>query len=411
MAGVREDEADLLFELSVRDAGEGQWRVEGRAPDEKGHERTAVDVVEALSGKQLADYRAKLQGAMSRPAALRGAVGLTPFRDGAGDQRIAQEFGGLLFRRLFQQQVFALYDASLQQATKPSRHRALKVRLFVELPALADVPWETLYNPGRRQHLCLDQNTPFARAGTLDTDAVEPVSTPLRILGMAPRITEFDNPLDNDTLGPVDADAEQARMQKALANQRYERLVQLSWTASGNLPDLEDRLHEPAGGAWHVFHFIGHGGFDPDRNGGEGEGFIIVQAEGETGGTRLYAQDLRNILQVPSGPQLVVLNCCSGAETKVGQLYASTAAELISGNIAAVIAMQFAISDDAAITFSSELYRWLGRGKPLPEAVTLTRMAMRRSGSPEWLTPVLYMRTRDGRLFQAQAVAGAEAGS
>jgi CHAT domain len=115
----------------------------------------------------------------------------------------------------------------------------------------------------------------------------------------------------------------------------------------------------------------------------------------------LFADDLRNILEVSSGLRLVILNSCKGASATPGTLFASTAEKLVlEGFITAVVAMQFAITDPAAIAFSAALYKQLALGKSIQTAVTRSRMALKRLGSPEWITPVLYMRTRDGRLFR-----------
>jgi hypothetical protein len=96
----------------------------------------------------------------------------------------------------------------------------------------------------------------------------------------------------------------------------------------------------------------------------------------------------------------VILNSCKGAAAAGGATYSSTAEHLVSDSFAAVIAMQFEISDQAAITFSTDLYRELANGKQIHEAVTIARLKLKQDGSPEWITPVLYMRTRNGTLFR-----------
>jgi hypothetical protein len=66
-----------------------------------------------------------------------------------------------------------------------------------------------------------------------------------------------------------------------------------------------------------------------------------------------------------------------------------------------VIAMQYDIVDQAAITFSRTFYEALVYGKPADEAVVAARKAisLTSSNTVKWGTPVLYMRSPDGVLF------------
>jgi hypothetical protein len=69
------------------------------------------------------------------------------------------------------------------------------------------------------------------------------------------------------------------------------------------------------------------------------------------------------------------------------------------------VAMQFPISDDAAVEFSSEFYASLAMLRPVDMAVTDGRLAI-HSKSPrsfEWATPVLFMRSRDGKILELAA--------
>jgi hypothetical protein len=66
--------------------------------------------------------------------------------------------------------------------------------------------------------------------------------------------------------------------------------------------------------------------------------------------------------------------------------------------------MQFPITDDAAIHFSEALYSALGAGDGVDAAVASARHEMLlQQDDVEWATPVLYLRARDGRLFDLGA--------
>jgi hypothetical protein len=88
--------------------------------------------------------------------------------------------------------------------------------------------------------------------------------------------------------------------------------------------------------------------------------------------------------------------------------YAGISAALVMAGVPAVVAMQFPISDRAAIEFTNCLYPRLAQGYPLDSAIAEARKAIRIADrkSLEWATPVLFMRTPDGRLFD---IPGSEA--
>jgi uncharacterized membrane protein len=103
--------------------------------------------------------------------------------------------------------------------------------------------------------------------------------------------------------------------------------------------------------------------------------------------------------------RLVVLNSCEGAKGGELDIYSSTAAILVRRGIAAVLAMQYAITDRAAIEFSRAFYEALADGQPIDAAVASARIAVNIeiNNSLEWGTPVLFMRSPDGVLFELEA--------
>src|SRR5215212_4066476 len=63
--------------------------------------------------------------------------------------------------------------------------------------------------------------------------------------------------------------------------------------------------------------------------------------------------------------------------------------------------MQYEITDEAAIEFSRSFYRAVAYGLPVDAAATVGRTAvsMGTDSTLEWVTPVLYMRSPDGHIF------------
>ena len=95
-----------------------------------------------------------------------------------------------------------------------------------------------------------------------------------------------------------------------------------------------------------------------------------------------------------------MLNACEGARSDASDPFAGVAQSLIQQGLPAVVAMQFEITDDAAIIFARELYGAIADGYPLEAALAEARGAIRDEGNlTEWGTPVLYSRAPDGRLF------------
>ncbi len=70
--------------------------------------------------------------------------------------------------------------------------------------------------------------------------------------------------------------------------------------------------------------------------------------------------------------------------------------------IPAVVAMRYHIFDNTAKLFADEFYRTLALGWPVDAAIQTTRNAIYREvglDQPDFATPVLYMRAKDGMIL------------
>jgi len=96
-----------------------------------------------------------------------------------------------------------------------------------------------------------------------------------------------------------------------------------------------------------------------------------------------------------------VLNSCSSGEAGADDLFSSSGAALVHSGVSAVVAMQFAVSDPAAIAFARGLYAAIAHNRSVGEAVRIGRIAIEGTGphTLEWVTPVLYLRGEDTPLF------------
>jgi hypothetical protein len=124
--------------------------------------------------------------------------------------------------------------------------------------------------------------------------------------------------------------------------------------------------------------------------------------EDDTGWARpVSGEKLGIILHDFSSLRLAILNACEGARSARSDPFAGVAGALVQRNIPAVVAMQFEISDEAAIVFAGGFYQPLASGVPVDASLAAARLAMlaERSDDIEWGTPVLFMRVPDGRIF------------
>ncbi|MFD4131386.1 CHAT domain-containing protein [Streptomyces goshikiensis] len=295
-----------------------------------------------------------------------------------------REIGTLLFDAVLSGRAGALFTAARNDVER----RGEVFRVVLRLPPeLAVLPWELLYDAQQRAYVC--------RRSTLVryVDAPEAVRRvevegPLRVLGMSavPGSLDF-----------LDAASERRRLTEALAPLRERGLVELDWVAGERWEDLMTALL--SGGPYHLFHFIGHGGFDAIR----GEGTVAFADErGEA--QPIPASRLSELLSLASPmPHLVVLNSCATAAAVTTDVFSSAGATLVR-RVPAVVAMQFSITDEAATTFAAAFYQALAHNRGVDEAVRVGRIGIssRHIDTLEWITPVLYMRTHDTHLLTVE---------
>jgi hypothetical protein len=296
-----------------------------------------------------------------------------------------RQFGAALFDALIAGDVRVLVGASRDRAA----HEGKRLRLVLRIrpPELSRLPWEFLYNTGSDEYLALTM--PLLRY----PEVLEPrrpfgVSPPLEILGMVAR------PSDRD---PLEIEEEQQWLQAALVDLERAGRVRLTWIEGQTWRDLQRTMRQ---GRWHVFHFIGHGGFDQTADEG-----IIALAD-DQGGTRLlHAGDLSLLLRDHASLRLVLLNACDTGRAGALDPFSSTAGALVRRGIPAVVAMQYEISDRAAIEFTRTFYGALADGFPIDVAVMEARQAVKLAhrSSLEWGTPVLYLRSTHARIFDLSA--------
>lgn len=258
--------------------------------------------------------------------------------------------------------------------------------LVRSLSALAPLPWEYILHPTEGDFLALRGFLSIVRR--IDTRRLTdfpPVTPPIRVLLAA------CEPNDTD---PLDLKTEMSAITKALSAS-FEVLPLIN-------PDLEtvDRTMRE----WkpNIFHFMGHGGFWKEN----GEGHLcFVGRDGNA--ERKRAHEIAEVFREHLTLRLVVLNACRGAQIEnrvAASPFLATATALLAAGLPAVLAMQFSISDEAAIAFSRAFYTELPSLESIETAVWMGRRAI-KGVSAEFGTPVLYLQSQDGQLFAKPAPA------
>jgi tetratricopeptide (TPR) repeat protein len=312
-----------------------------------------------------------------------------------------ETFGASLFDAAFAGAVGQLFFRSIDAAEREGRN--LRVQLqFDNAPEIAALPWEFLYSRELDRFLALSGRTPLVRYVALaQPERALAVPLPLRILVVVSDPTDVPR---------LDVEQEWTHLNTALNAPAAAGTVVIERLEQPTLAHLRARLRRDP---LHILHFIGHGTAGQETAGheaatdAEGEEAALI-FEDETGkADRVNARQLATLLHDHATLRLVFLNSCHGAAGGSGEFF-GVAQRLVQQGVPTVLAMQFAVSDRAAIALSREFYQSLSDGYPLESALSEARKAVFSEGVEfEWGTPVLYSRSPDGVIVaQAESAAG-----
>lgn len=315
-------------------------------------------------GEILVEVNASPAGRMRDPqrAPLDRATVLPFLRD--LEQKIPRgrliELGQLLADALLPAVVREMLTRSLD-SLEPEK--GLRLRLVLDDPSLAALPWEYLHRsraggePGLDGFLVLDRRISIVRD--------EPIPLPALPLAAAPRLRLVVGFAAPEDAPPLDLDAERVAIAQALEGlDRFEVSFVECLTAETIGPAVEG-----AG----AFHFAGHGGFS-EKHGPEG--FLVLEDERRRS-FRFPAELLAALLRA-AGVRLVVLNSCKGGRRGGARVWGGLAAVLTKAGIPAVLAMQASIHHESAVRFSRGLVP-RARGRAIPRRGD-DRRAPRRAG-------------------------------
>ncbi|MFN0068534.1 MAG: CHAT domain-containing protein [Limisphaerales bacterium] len=358
----------LDFDLRIRREGDGYCAEVIQSPAGTGRHL----FVNPFSDLELENYLLKIG---QRASGMRRAD--TP------ESRAAREFGSRLYEAVFQGDLHGCFRSSCDAAKR--REAGLRVRLWLgEVPELADLPWEYLYQPQQRQFLALSKETPLVRHLELSD-----VKTPLAVKPPLRALVVVATPEDQD---PLNVQHEVQKLRDAVKDLEERNLLVLELLPAPTLDALQRQLRK---GDYHIFHFIGHGAFDPNS-----QESVLLFEDDRKRSHPVSGHDLGVYLRDEPTLRLAILNACEGARAARNDPFAGVAQGLVLKGVPAVIAMQFAVSDAAAITFAHGFYSALADGLPVDASLGEARKSIFAKGNAvEWGTPVLYLNAPDGRIF------------
>ena len=300
------------------------------------------------------------------------------------NRELLKSLGAALYGALFPNSVHALLRASIAQAK--SENARIRLRLNIDVSELTVLPWELLYDDETHTFLANNTQTALSRYITVSQPhrSNSEIQLPLRILVIIASPTDLD---------ALDIQTEEQLIREAFAKQMEMGQIEIDLLSDkSTVHRINQRLSEKE---YHALHFIGHGHFQEDQ------GFIVVEDEDKTAHI-LDDETFGNLFLNHRSLRLAVLNACRAATQSDNQAFAGIAPCLIQRGVPAVVAMQYPIQDTTSLHFSDEFYRALALGWPIDAAIQSTRnMLSIQLGldSPDFATPVLFMRAADGNIF------------
>lgn len=369
----------LTLTVVISSGPDNKFRVRANSAEGQGNANIAYIEIQDFTGLASGITRSSRAIASTRPSS---STSDSP-------QKMTDELGTALFEALFQGSVRDVLrdtvSAAKEQSDREQTDTGVRIRLIIDMEdqktaEVANLPWELMRaDKYAGSPLVLSSETTLVRS--IDV----PKSTVIRPLEDALRILLIkSNPIDT---APLKLDEESNELKQKIEGLQAVEVDEVPPHRDAILKILKDKKY-------HIVHYMGHGDFSAESGG------MLLMEDGNGDHVSVSSEEFKIWMQHPS-LRLVFLNACNtGATGNELALhpFAGVAAALISGGVPAVIAMQFPISDGAAIGFSETFYERLAQGLPVEAAVTEGRKKM--LAETEWATPVLYLRAQDGNLFE-----------
>lgn len=315
------------------------------------------------------------------------------------DPSLLREFGHKLFDVLFPEEIRSLFYQLKDGALKTGQ--GLRLLLRIDDLGLSALPWEYLWDPRIEGFVAIDPETPLIRY-VAPPEPLSPfaVEAPLRVLVVISNPGGYSETL---TVPPLDVRAEQQSLQESLGALSSAGLVHLRFLHDEDQATPRAIRHLMREFRPHVFHFIGHGGYE-ERDDGPRQPFLILENEDQSP-QRISGDEFRAFFVGFNETRLIILNACDTTHL---------VPRLVKEGVTAVVAMQWPIADKVAASFSAEFYRALAYNDSIGAAVSETRRAIYqdfRDLPGTWGFPALFLTNREGVVFNLRPPTPATEGS
>ncbi|NTV63524.1 MAG: CHAT domain-containing protein [Oscillochloris sp.] len=306
-------------------------------------------------------------------------------------------YGVALFGHLFSGALLSLFQQAWIGTLRGNDLLHFQLWIKSDAAELQGIPWEVLHMPnGQGEPIPLAATPQVAFSRYVDSAAPfgQPIERwPLRILVAisAPHDIEQTWP-DLTPIVYADERARLARVLSAVSNSGQIEYRFLDRTTPENLVRSMEAGYQ-------IVIFYGHGLYAPRLG-------TSLMMERPDGSTRLYAaRDLVEALRRSvNRPALFILISCNTASQRANPALDNLAIQIVrDGSVPAVVAMRDLVEVALARSFTQYLCDYLLRYGVIDRAVTAARRQVINPNQAGWSTPVLYMRSRDGRLFVPNA--------
>lgn len=325
-----------------------------------------------------------------------------PVLDEALQRRLLQaalnptQYGTFLFEALLPGEGDDLL-AGYREGLAIARHeeKCLRFRLHIATTApaqLQELRWELLYDPKKKISLGRARDVAFSRYLSIDVEPAKAVTEEPKLL-VVPAGPEN---LAKFNLPELDHFAMRQSLEQALSPLRG----LMSWELMeppATPGRIRDRLID---GGFHALHLQAHGVV----HSGKKTAALILEDDDH----QVAIIDERRFSEIFEGEHdlrlIILMACHSGAATH-DDPFSGLGRALVERGIPAVVAMNQSISIKAATLFTEHFFRNLVRGGHVDTAVNEARQQLYLADGYglEWGTPTLFMRLRDGRLWEPQA--------
>lgn len=340
-------------------------------------------------------------------------LALALVRRGSAPSELQRQLGETLYRALFPPPIRAHFERSRARASE----RRQRIRLHIESPRLAALPWELLYDGDC--FLGLSSRVSIVRypAGARPADSLG-IAAPLRVLVA---ISSPDNYPD------LNRETYAERLKDVFSALQASGAIEVEFLLRATCAGLIRRLR---GGTFHVLHVLGYTALDSETRQAalllEEENGLARRITGRNFASMLIREDIERTVGRDWALRLIVLNECHAAAGTTPGYALQLASDIAEAGVPALVATQYPLTLDDTTAFAGEFYGAIARGLPLDLAVTLGRAgiagftaieepanhavtvgerattgeeALPAVSSAEWTAPALVLRADDSQLI------------